>query len=67
MRNYQERKVLGGLLYLRKYDRMDLLWGLAKDVERDLVYSFVFSIVSMVLILTYAICSAGEEKYYGNI
>jgi len=67
MRNYQERKVLGGLLYLRKWDRMDLLFGLVKGVERDLVYSFVFSILSIVLILTYAICSAGEQKYYGNI
>jgi len=67
MMNYQERKILGGLVYLRRYDRIDLLWGLAKDVERDLVMSFIFTIVSAGLILAYALGSSSNQKYYGNI
>ena len=37
MENYVEKKLLGGLIYLRKYDRIDLIFGLFKDVDRDLV------------------------------
>jgi len=37
MENYVEKKILGGLVYLRKYDRVDLLFGLLKDLDRDLV------------------------------
>ena len=53
MINYEERKILGGLIHLRRYDRMDMLFGLWKDIERDLVISFTFTICSIILILSY--------------
>jgi hypothetical protein len=37
MENYVEKKLLGGLIYLRKYDRIDLIFGVFKDIDRDLV------------------------------
>ena len=42
MRNYQEKELFGGLIKLRKYDRVDLFYGYFKDVERDFLYSHLF-------------------------
>ena len=55
MRNYEERDVLCGFARLRKYDRIDLFWGLFKEVERDLLRSHFFVFILMALMITYII------------
>lgn len=68
MRNYQERDVLRGFIRLRKYDNMDLFWGLMKDIPRDLVYMHLTVLTIALFILWFCISTRDEQiKYSGNI
>ena len=51
MRNYQERPILRGFIYLRQCERIDLFWGYFKDVERDFIYAHMFVIGLTLLVL----------------
>ena len=42
MRNFREKKILYGFITLKRYDRIDILWGYFKDVEKDLLYAHIF-------------------------
>lgn len=68
MRNYQERDVLMGFIRLRKYDNMDLFWGLIKDTPRDLVYMHLTVLAIALFILGFCISTRDQQiKYSGNI
>ena len=72
MRNYQEREILGGLIKLRKYDRVDLFYGYFKDVERDFIYSHLFILMLAFLVFVYILLQSinPDENivpYYGNL
>ena len=67
MRNYQERSILRGFIYLRQCERVDLFWGYFKDVERDFIYSHMFVIGLTLLVLLVIGVQSSDEQYYGNI
>ena len=69
MRNYEEKSVLGGLFFLRKCDRIDMFWGSFKNVERDLIRSFLFAFVAWGFMFSYIWFSTNfnEQKNCGNI
>mmetsp|Transcript_18116 Transcript_18116/g.30943 ORF Transcript_18116/g.30943 Transcript_18116/m.30943 type:complete len:101 (+) Transcript_18116:651-953(+) len=58
MRNYQERDVLGGMMRLRSYERIDLFWGYFKDVERDFIIYNAFIFLMGVFIVGYILLSS---------
>ena len=69
MRNYQERKIWCGFAKLRKYDRVDLFWGLFKNVERDMVrvHALVGGLTLIMIVYILASTDYDKQQYAGNI
>ena len=60
MRNYREKKILCGFATLKRCERIDLCWGYFKDIERDFIYSHLFVLGLVILILGYILFSVDD-------
>lgn len=60
LRDYEEKAYLGGLIKLRKFNRVDLLYGYVEDQERDLIYMHLLVLFLTLLIFLFCLMTAKQ-------